>query len=235
MFKRMKTRSREQELMDLGPSFYTQDEYADCLKILFKINKLFGFFRNTVNILKRVPGDVSLLDIGCGGGLFLLHLSQRYPNMNCLGMDISETAIDLAQFELADWKQKNPNIQVEFQLQRENALALPPASVDIVLTTLVCHHMDDEALVLFLQNTYQAVRKVLIINDLHRHILAYWFYKMLSPILFRNRLITHDGLVSIERGFTRSDWQRILKQANISHYQLKWGFPFRWSVVLWKI
>lgn len=234
MFKWMKTRSKEKEIIDLGPSYYTQAEYADCLRILFKINKWLGFFRNTVHILARVPTDVSLLDIGCGGGLFLLHLSQHYPNMTCVGMDISETAISLANDALTDWKQIHPNIQVEFQLQPDIALALPPASVDIVLTTLVCHHMDDEALVLFLQQAKQAARKAVIIHDLHRHPLAYLFYKLFSPVLFRNRLITHDGLISIARSFTRKDWQRLLKKANITHYQINWGFPFRWSLVLWK-
>ena len=77
----MKERSKEKELMDLGPSFYTSDEYADCLKILFKLNTLMGFFKDTVNLLSRFPSDISLVDVGCGGGLFLLNLSKYYPNM----------------------------------------------------------------------------------------------------------------------------------------------------------
>ena len=148
--------------------------------------------------------------------------------MTFLGLDISETAIALAQ------QRKGLIAQVTFQLQPEATLALPPQSVDIVLTTLVCHHMDDDDLVLFLQTAFQAARKAVIINDLHRHPVAYWFYKILSPCLFRNRLITHDGLVSIQRSFTRAEWRQLLKQAHIRHYQIKWGFPFRWSVVLWK-
>lgn len=228
----MKARSNEKEWMDLGPSFYTQDEYADCLKILFKINRLLGFFKQTRQLLSHCPEDASVVDIGCGGGQFIMQLSQYYPRMTFLGMDISATAIQQAQTELARTLKNNGRI--EFQLQSETELALLPASVDVVLTTLVCHHMDDDALVLFLKQAYQAARNAVMINDLHRHPVAYWFYKILSPCLFRNRLITHDGLISIKRSFTRADWHRLLKQANICHYQIKWGFPFRWSVVLWK-
>ena len=224
----MKARSTEKELMDMGPSFYTEEEYADCLKKLFKINKLLGFFKQTVHLLSLFPKDASLVDIGCGGGQFILQLSRHYPEMTFLGLDISETAIALAQ------QRKGLIAQVTFQLQPEATLALPPQSVDIVLTTLVCHHMDDDDLVLFLQTAFQAARKAVIINDLHRHPVAYWFYKILSPCLFRNRLITHDGLVSIQRSFTRAEWRQLLKKAHIRHYQIKWGFPFRWSVVLWK-
>ena len=253
----MKARSTEREFMDMGPSFYTEEEYADCLKKLFKINKLLGFFKQTVHLLSLFPKDASLVDIGCGGGQFILQLSRHYPEMTFLGLDISETAIALAQqrnnpvvpAKVGVHAQHDHNATLEmdprlrgddnkarvtFQLQPEATLALPPLSVDIVLTTLVCHHMDDVDLVLFLQTAFQAARKAVIINDLHRHPVAYWFYKILSPCLFRNRLITHDGLVSIQRSFTRAEWRQLLKQAHIRHYQIKWGFPFRWSVVLWK-
>ena len=171
----MKARSTEREFMDMGPSFYTEEEYADCLKKLFKINKLLGFFKQTVHLLSLFPKDASLVDIGCGGGQFILQLSRHYPEMTFLGLDISETAIALAQ------QRKGLIAQVTFQLQPEATLALPPQSVDIVLTTLVCHHMDDDDLVLFLQTAFQAARKAVIINDLHRHPVAYWFYKILSP------------------------------------------------------
>ncbi len=226
----MKARSKEKELIDLGPDFYTPDEYAECLKILFEVNKLMGFFNSTVKALKQFPIDSSLVDIGCGGGLFLLHLSQSYPHMSLLGMDVSEAAIEQAQHELMRWKTKN----TQFELQNQLALELPKNSVDIVLTTLVCHHIDDDDLVGFLQNAHQAARRAVIINDLHRHPIAYWFYKYTSPILFRNRLITHDGLVSIQRSFTRAELTCVLKKANITNYQIKWGFPFRWQVILWK-
>ncbi len=226
----MQQRSKEKELMDLGPPFYTHEEYVDCLKILFKVNKMLGFFSSTVKLLKRFPDDASLLDVGCGGGLFLLHLSKIYPDMKLVGIDVSGLAIAQAQQELIRWNQTN----VKFHLQLKLALDLARNSVDIVLTTLVCHHMDDDDLPRFLQNAFQAARMVVIINDLHRHVLAYWFYKKFSRILFRNRLISHDGLVSIQRSFTRAELQRILQRANISSYEIKWRFPFRWQVVLWK-
>ncbi len=224
----MKSRSKEKELMDLGPDFYTPEEYAQCLRILFKINKLLGFYRSTVRFLKQFSSDCSLVDVGCGGGLFLSHLSRAYPEMKLLGIDVSPIAIQQAKDDAVSRE------NLDFQLQQQLALNLPQNSVDIVLITLVCHHVDDEDLTAFLQNAWQAARQAVIINDLHRHVLAYWFYKKISLVLFRNRLITHDGLISIKRGFTRAELRQHLKQAGIVHYEIKWGFPFRWRVVLWK-
>lgn len=232
----MTRRSTEKEWMDQGLSFYTPEEYAACLTILFKVNRLLGFFNSTVRLLKQFPDDSSLVDVGCGGGLFVLHLSQYYPNMKLLGIDVSEAAVLQAKRELMQW-QHSSRLQarnVDFQLQPQQALKLSENSVDIVLITLVCHHLDDDELIGFLQHAFQAARRAVIINDLHRHALAYWFYKAISPVLFRNRLITHDGLISIKRSFTRLELERLLKQANIPHYEIKWCFPFRWRVILWK-
>lgn len=82
-------RSQEKELLDLGSEYYIQEEYNDCLKKLFTINKLLGFFRSTVKLFKKLPKHSSVLDVGCGGGLFLIYLSKYFPDMKMLGVDIS--------------------------------------------------------------------------------------------------------------------------------------------------
>ncbi|MFI4918671.1 MAG: methyltransferase domain-containing protein [Legionellales bacterium] len=225
-------RSTEKELIDLGPDFYSPEEYAQCLKMLFQINRLLGFFRHTINTLKRFPNNSSVVDVGCGGGLLLLNLGKHYPKMHLLGLDTSEQAIRLAQKELDAQQQPQPNIK--FQLQHQPELTLAPNSVDVILATLVCHHLNDEALPVFLAKATEAARMAVLINDLHRNIIAYWLYKILSPLLFHNRLITHDGLLSIKKSFTKKELQLLLKRAQIDNYQIKWHFPFRWSILILK-
>lgn len=227
-------RSNEKEFLDLGPEYYAHSEYIDCLKKLFVVNKLLGFFRSTVKILQIFSKESTLLDIGCGGGLFILHLSKFFPQMHMLGMDISPVAINDAQLSLSIWQEKRPDSRVSFLLQEQTQLDIPKNSFDILLATLMCHHLNDEELVIFLQQAYQIANKAVIINDLHRHRLAYWFYGLASPLLFRNRLITHDGLISIRRGFKRAEWQLLMQRAGIQNYQLTWCFPFRWRLILWK-
>ena len=228
-------RSKRKELIDLGHDFYSQKEYEQCLKILFRINKLLGSFKQVVKLLKRFPKEAVLVDVGCGGGLFLLHLNHYYPDMRMLGLDTSAEAIKLAQNELKQWQQRKRPIgnHLEFQLQHQAELTLEQDSVDIILLTLVCHHLDDEELIEFLIKASNATRKAVIINDLHRHSIAYYFYKLLSP-LFGNRLITLDGLTSIQKGFTRKELKHLLQRANLHNYQIKWHFPFRWSILILK-
>ena len=224
-------RSTQRELIDLGPDHYSPAEYATCLNNLFTINRLLGFFRSTLRVMKRCSNLGSVLDIGCGGGLFLLHLSQRYPSLRMQGIDVSDSAIAQAKQHLAQWRRPN---RVEFSIQEAEALSLPEDSVDLILSTLVCHHIADQDLPIFLRTIHRAARTAVILNDLHRHVLAYGLYKLLCPLVFRNRLIRQDGLVSIQRGFTRQELETLLRQAGIARYELRWGFPFRWQVVLWK-
>jgi SAM-dependent methyltransferase len=227
-------RSSEKELIDLGSDYYTAEEYQHCLKMLFRVSRLFGFFSSTRTLLKKFSNTASLLDVGCGGGLFLLHLSRYFPAMPLTGIDISTEAIRQAEQALQVWREKKAADNVSFRLLHKPELDIPESSVDIILATLMCHHLSDEELVIFLQQTERCAREAVILNDLHRHRLPYVIYRWLSPILFRNRLITHDGLISIRRGFTRKEWQVLLNKAGIKHYQIQWCFPFRWRVILWK-
>lgn len=227
-------RSNEKELIDLGPNYYSHEEYQQCMQKMFRVNQLLGIFHSTVRFLKNFPKANSLLDIGCGNGLFLLNLSKYFPAMKFQGSDIGAEAIHLAQQSLKIFAKENPRISISFKLQEQKQILLPENSVDIILATLVCHHLDDEELIEFLREAYLSARTVIIIHDLHRHFLAYWVYGLISPILFRNRLLTHDGLISIKRGFTRKEWINLLKKAGIQNYRINWGFPFRWKVILWK-
>jgi 2-polyprenyl-3-methyl-5-hydroxy-6-metoxy-1,4-benzoquinol methylase len=225
----LKNRSKEKELLDLGTAFYSPEEYVDCQKILFKINRLLGFFSYTTRFIKKLQPVGSILDVGCGGGLVALNLGASFPSIQFEGCDISAEAIAMAEKE----SKNNPQHNVAFTQQSEVKLDRPENSVDLVIATLVCHHIDDEDLVRFFQDALSISRSAVLINDLHRHRLPYLFYQLFSPI-FGNRLINHDGLISIKRGFTRKEWYRLLKQAGIKHFSVRWRFPFCWSVILWK-
>ena len=218
----------------MGSEFYTHSEYVDCLEKLFSLNILLGFFHSTKRLLKQFPKQSTILDIGCGGGLFLLNLSKHFPDMPMHGVDISADAIHLAKQKLSLWQKKDLARDVSFQLQPQPDLSSIKQRFDILLATLVFHHVDEDELITFLQGAYQNANRAVIINDLHRHWIAEWFYACVSPFLLRNRLITHDGLISIRRGFTRRELELLLSKANIQNYDIKWSFPFRWRVIMWK-
>lgn len=227
-------RSKQKELLDLGSAYYTEEEYSHCQKMLFYVNKMFGFLKSTEKKLQLFPSVSSVLDVGCGAGLFILHLSQLFPSIHFHGIDISKEAIQLANKELSLWQATRNTKHVSFGLSHHQHFDFSMHAADIILSTLMCHHLSDEELIEFLVNAFKAAGTAVILNDLHRHFLALGFYRLLSPVLFQSRLISHDGYISIKRGFLYTEWEHLLMKAGIKHYAINWCFPFRWQIILWK-
>jgi len=224
------TRSYQAELIDLGPDFYTPQEYQECLHQLARIGRFLGGDRASKNAFSKLKDLKSILDVGCGGGQFTLKLAKQFPHAQVLGIDISSEAIEFANQRLAETPLKN----VSFIVPNSIHLNYPNNNFDVITTTLVCHHMNDENLVEFLKKSYQIAKKRIIINDLHRHWLAYRGFALMAKPLFPNRLISQDGLLSIQRGFKKKEWQNYLTLAGIplEKCSITWHWAFRWIVTI---
>lgn len=228
----MQKRSQEKEWMDFGLQYCSLSTYQDCLWQLDRIGLYLGGDRATFKAfskLKRSPQTI--LDVGCGGGLFTLRMAERYPEAKVIGIDLSPEAIAFAN----ERKKEFPHIRnVEFQAFASPELNYAPGSFDVVMATLVCHHLSDQEIVDFLKDAYRIANQAVIINDLHRHRIAHLSFAVIAPLLFSNRMIFHDGLLSIKRSFKRKDWQRYFKEASIpaEKCSLTWHWAFRWMVSL---
>jgi 2-polyprenyl-3-methyl-5-hydroxy-6-metoxy-1,4-benzoquinol methylase len=219
------------ELLDLGPSHYTSKEYNDCLFQLGRIGKLLGGDRATIWAFNQLPKTpTSILDVGCGGGQMTLKLAQRYPKAKVRGIDLSKEAIAFAKTESL----LHPR-NLKFSICKTPELREPPKSVDVVTSTLVCHHLSNDEIIDFLKRSLMIAKEAVIFNDLHRHPLASAIFSVIAPVCFRNRLIYHDGLLSIKRAFKRSDILTFLDAAKIPQkaFSLTWHCPFRWILILY--
>lgn len=226
-----KKRLNAKEWMDLG--YYSPQEYSDCLHQLDRIGNLLGGDRATFKAFDKLPTPPnSILDVGCGSGSLSLQLAQRYPNAKVVGIDIAPEAIEYARKQ---HKEKFPFIHnLEFIATKTPNLHYPPKSFDVVTSTLVCHHLSDSEIITFLKDASHIANQAIILNDLHRHPLASFAFKTISPILFRNKMIDHDGLISIKRAFTRSDWESYFQKASIPKEKasLSWHWAFRWIAMI---
>lgn len=223
-------RSQQLELLDLGPSYYSKAEYENCLYQLDRIGRFTGGNIATLKTFRKVAAPQTILDVGCGGGQFTLELAKQFPEAQIVGIDISSQAIEFAEERLQETSLKN----VRFKIPPTSELSYLPNSFDIVTTTLVCHHMTDDQLIDFLKKSYQVATKFIIINDLHRHWLAYFGFALIAPTFFRNRLIFNDGLLSIKRAFKKKDWMNYLHAAAIplERCSITWHWAFRWVVCI---
>jgi SAM-dependent methyltransferase len=105
------------------------------------------------HILPLVPGlaerlarGIRALDLGCGRGLALLELAERYPASRCMGYDLSEEAIDFARGEAHRRGLGNARFQVRDL--RDFDRSAEPEAFDLVTTFDAVHDQADPAALL---------------------------------------------------------------------------------------
>jgi SAM-dependent methyltransferase len=98
---------------------------------------------------------------------------------------------------------------------RADALALPFAdhSIDIVLCSQLLHHFEDRRAVALLRELDRVAKHRVIVSDLRRSWLAASGIWLASFPLHFHPVSRHDGVVSVLRGFTRSELQEMVTRA----------------------
>ena len=92
-------------------------------------------------VVRRVPPGSDVLDVGCGGGLFLALLAQSGRLRRGLGFDVSQAAIETAR-AVAD--RNFPDGVIEFRGFRIGD-PWPEGTYDVVCMIDVLHHIDGPA------------------------------------------------------------------------------------------
>jgi len=99
---------------------------------------------NPTAVAELRPGE-TVLDLGSGGGIDVLLSAQRVgPSGFAYGLDMTDEMLDLARRNAADAGATN----VEFLAGRIEAIPLPEASVDVVISNCVINLSTDKAAVL---------------------------------------------------------------------------------------
>jgi ubiquinone/menaquinone biosynthesis C-methylase UbiE len=87
-------------------------------------------------VAKEVTEPTTILDVGCGTGRLLRAAHIRWPHAQLIGVDPAEGMVEVAR-HLAP--------EITFHVGSAEALPLPNASVDVVLSTVSFHHWGDQA------------------------------------------------------------------------------------------
>ena len=214
-------RSHRKERLDTGE--YTTEEYELWLKEARWINRRLGDASALRRALREFSsaGPLSLLDAGAGSGEMLKIareiLGGRVKLM--IGAEMSERA----SLEVRARRAEFPVESV-----RCNVLTLPFAddSVDVVMCSLVLHHLSDEDAVRLLTEMDRVARFGIIAIDLHRHPLAYLVYRTLSG-LFLQPMTVEDGSLSILRSYRPGELRRSAELARLRNIEVRRSFPFR--------
>lgn len=201
---------------------------------LANINQWLGGNRITIKGLKTLLQNVSkaqtvsIVDLGCGNGDMLRKVAafgkKNGYTFQLMGIDANQATIDYA-IELS------VNFP-EITYSKEDVLSkeFSAHTYDIAMCTLFLHHFEDQVALNLIETLIQKAKFGLIVNDLHRHWLAYYLFSLLTLVL-RNHMTREDGLTSILKAFKRKDLERFSNKIGYkSTLTWRWAFRYLWII-----
>ena len=228
MLDRFKQRSHRLEHIDTGN--YTADEYEDCIGELQLVNRWIGDAHSLkATVLREVEvqrlKSFSMLDIGAGTGELLRVAArwarQTHRKLRAVGLDMNERMTESIVEESERFD--------EISSVRGDALKLPfaDAEFDYVICSLFTHHLLDEQVVQVLGEMSRVAKRRIFVIDLHRHPVAYLLYTTVGKIILHNRLVRHDGALSILRGFKSDELLELAQRAGLRDIWIERHVPYR--------
>jgi ubiquinone/menaquinone biosynthesis C-methylase UbiE len=204
------------EMID-GPAPLT--ELRECLSDVARLNAFFGGRLLTLVHVKRLaarlpPGRaLTVLDVGTGGGdvpRALVRWARRVRRpIRLFALDRDPAAARVTQSLASAYP--------EIVVLQGDAVDLPvrSGSVDVIISSLTLHHLDEAAAVRHLAEMDRASRLGIVVNDLARSRTAYAFVWLVTRLFTKNRMSRHDGPVSVQRAYVREELRALCEKAGL--------------------
>jgi hypothetical protein len=189
------------------------------LRDIARLNALFGGTRAVVRELqsfferRRAMGTRkretwTLLDVGTGSGDIALAARaaarQLDIDLKAIGLELNPTAARIASAAGV------PTIVAD-----GSALPLGPRSVDVVVASQVLHHLPRPVAVRWIATLDRIARRAVVLADLRRSRVAMAGVWAASVGLAMSGVTRHDAVVSLKRGYTKTEFDEMLRQAGV--------------------
>lgn len=171
-------------------------------------------------VLKNASAQLTLLDIGTGGGDVPRHLSEMAGKD---GYSLDITAIDPDERAIEFANSTNSGDGINFLCARSDELVKENKQFDFVISNHLVHHLEESEILSLCHDAEKLCRCRVFFNDIERGDLGYAFFSLAAPLLFRNTFIPTDGPLSIRRSFTKHELSQLLPP----RWNVQRIFPYR--------
>ncbi len=230
-FASLSQRHTAEEQMDAADLPATR--YDRVLRDLARVNAVTMAPRATLRFFEAVHARHAraapwrILDVGYGQGDMLRRIArwagQRGQRVELFGIDLNTRSAASARSATP------PDMMIDWRTGDYRDLA--GERWDIVLSSLVAHHMSDGERADFVKFMEDEAALGWMVNDLHRHRLAYLGYPWLARAMGVDPIVRADGQLSIARSFRRDEWYAMLARAGLENAaKIVRRFPFRLCV-----
>jgi len=231
MLNKFKQRSNETELLD-APDI-PKDLLFENLTELDFINRVMGGHAISLSGIRKLITDKNkiyhIVDLGCGSGDLMQVIADWAVKggfqVRLTGVDLNPDVIDY----MNDYCKDYPEITGVASDYRDYLKT--GVSIDVIHCSLFCHHLKNDELSELLGYFKGSTTIGFVINDLHRHWLAYYGVYLITRLLNGSALSKNDGPVSVMRGFKLREFHALLKKAEITNYTIGWKWAFRYLVI----
>lgn len=209
-------------------------ELTEALVHLRRLNRIFGASGPALYGVRRLwetlgrPRRLTLLDVGAGSGdinrNILRWARKQSVEMNVILADVTEEA----RAESERVFRGEPSVT----FVRSDLFDLPARCADIATASQFAHHFDPELLPRMIERMLDVSKAGIVINDIHRHWIAWCAVWLVTRIVSDNRYIRHDGPLSVARGFREAEFRDAAKKLGISKMTVSWRPLFRYSVII---
>jgi ubiquinone/menaquinone biosynthesis C-methylase UbiE len=217
----------EEELLDAGAG--TDEDVVRNLSDLRRVNRWLGGNRIIFAALKSEMkiGDrhVTILDVGTGSAdipdAVTRWCERRRIVATTTAVDVSWRNLRLARARFS--------IPESVQFVQADSLALPFSgkTFDYVTASMFLHHFRDEDVVRLLSAFAKLARRAVVVNDLVRNLVPYYFTRLAGRLVATSYLTRNDAPVSVLRGFTVEDLKRHAGCAGLTEFRVQRMFPYR--------
>lgn len=221
------------EWMDAGVG--TDAEVAEAYRELERVNRWLAGYRATLGPLERhaVGRPATILDVAGGDGTFAERLVER---LGTAGVPATAWVLDLGRVSTRIAARRTPPhgriVAVRGDARR---LPVPDHGFDLVHTAAFLHHLGVEDAGRVLAEMCRVSRRVVLVNDLVRSWVAAGSIWALSRLVTENRLIRHDGPLSVLKAFRPRELLALARAAGPAAAGFRWRvvrtFPYRMTLV----
>lgn len=211
-------------------------EEAEAYRLLEQVNLRLGGYDTTFRALAGLfggqPDDLPLdfVDIAGGDGAFADRLvrwaRERGRPAHALVVDLNPIALEVAR------------ARTNVRAVRADALRLPLAdeSIDCVHCAAFFHHLGVDQARALLVEMCRVSRGMVVVNDLVRSWIATGAIWALARLLTDNRLVHHDGPLSVRKSFVPDELRSLAHAVGTTaardfRWRLLRRFPYRMALV----
>ena len=191
-------------------------EFVEAYKELAAVNRWLGGIRAVERFLPHSNRPVRILDVAAGG-CDVGEALMKDTKCDVVSLDLNLRGL---KFAVRSTPVAGDALQLPF----------PDGSFDAVISSLFFHHLSSSECIRVLSEMWRTTRRLVVVNDLHRHPIAHVSIRILSALLSKSTMFRNDSAASVRRAFKPAELMEISRQAQVPARVIR-SFPYRLVLV----